>query len=484
MKKYLQNPHSPFILLTLCIMIVLTLPVLIQDGMFMDSVLFTSVSHNLSQGIGSFWFPQFSPRNLAIDGVPGFLEQPPLGYFIQSLFFRVFGDSMYVERFYTFLTMIISAWIITLLWKEIFRSHGDLKKMIWLPVLLWITIPVCFWSYSNNMLENTMGLFTLCAVLFAYKACIGKHSLLHIILSGIFVFLASLTKGIPGFFPLAIPALWWLVTGRSEYKTVLWQTFLMLALPALIYFILFLFPESRDSLSAYLFKRAFQRIGEAPNVGSHFYILFRLISELLPAIIFIMVVFLTGGFRKVAALIREHYKTGLFFITVGLSGALPLMLTRVQKGFYFVPALPFFAIGFAVLCAPIISGWIAQLQFRFKLIRISIFSGIILLVTVILFSFSQAGKTNRNKEMLHDIYAIGEVVPEFSTVSVPDFDTWNQWDLQSYFMRYFNISLDDKTRNEYMLVDLRLNSSIPPDYQRVDIETNRYVLYRALKHKD
>lgn len=173
-----QNKQTPFWLITFSLLIGLTLPTLIQDGMFMDAMLYTSVSHNLSMGIGTFWFPQFSLHNLA--KLSSFHEQPPLVFGIQALFFKLLGDSLYVERFYTLLTMCITALLIHMFWKDIF-TNNNLKKMGWLPILLWISIPVCFWSYSNNMHENTMGIFTLLAVLLMYKSFRTKKKQYRII---------------------------------------------------------------------------------------------------------------------------------------------------------------------------------------------------------------------------------------------------------------------------------------------------------------
>ena len=111
LNKYSSWKDLPFWLFTIGIMFLLTLPTLIQDGMFLDGILYTSVSHNLSQGIGTFWFPVASP-SWQMAGSVFFHEHPPLVFGIQSMFFKVFGDSMYVERFYIFLTMCITALLI------------------------------------------------------------------------------------------------------------------------------------------------------------------------------------------------------------------------------------------------------------------------------------------------------------------------------------------------------------------------------------
>jgi 4-amino-4-deoxy-L-arabinose transferase-like glycosyltransferase len=89
----------------------LILPVLIQDGFFMDGLLYTCVAKNQGNGIGSFWFP-ISDATWNVAGKTTFHEHPPLVFGIQSIFFEVLGNSMYVERFYSFLTACITALLI------------------------------------------------------------------------------------------------------------------------------------------------------------------------------------------------------------------------------------------------------------------------------------------------------------------------------------------------------------------------------------
>ena len=99
MRMMNKNMYLPWWILTVAVVLAFTLPVLVQDAMFQDGMLYSCVSHNLSLGIGTFWFPQYSKLNIA--GIPSFHEQPPLVFGIQSLFYRVLGDSIYVDRFYT-----------------------------------------------------------------------------------------------------------------------------------------------------------------------------------------------------------------------------------------------------------------------------------------------------------------------------------------------------------------------------------------------
>ncbi len=474
-KKLLFNQQTPYWLLAFSIMVGLTLPTLIQDGMFMDAMLYTSVSHNLSKGIGTFWFPHFSVYNIA--GLSSFHEQPPLVFGIQSLFFKLFGDSLYVERFYTFLTMCIGGILINVLWKEVFRNNDNLKRIGWLPIILWITVPVCFWSYSNNMHENTMGIFTLAAVIFIVQSFrAGRYQVVKWILAGVSVFLATLSKGFPGFFPIIVPLIYWLTIRKITFSNAIVQSLIITLVPVIIYAILFLMPESKESLSIYLFKRALHRINEVPTVDSRFYILYRLFTELLPQIIFVGIIIFIARIKKINDRFSEQIRESLFFIGVGLASSLPLMLTMVQKGFYFVPALPFFAIGLAVLIGPIIYNLTERAHPGSIKFRILLLMSLFLFISAIGITLMQIGKTSRNKELLHDVYLIGAFVPPQSIVSIPR-EMWNDWSLQCYLARYYSISLEGDYKKRYCIVDKSLNFGSPPGYMKINLPTWQYILF-------
>ena len=474
--KNILNSQTPFWLLAFSLLIGLTLPTLIQDGMFMDAMLYTSVSHNLSQGIGTFWFPQFSAHNIA--GLSSFHEQPPLAFGIQSLFYKLLGDSMYVERFYTFLTICLTALLIIFSWREIYREKDGLRKLGWLPVIFWITIPVCFWSYSNNMHENTMGVFTLISVLFAYKAFhSNRFEIILLCLSAISIFLASFTKGLPGFFPIGAPLIYWITTRKINFSKAFYQTLIISLLPLTAYIVLFNIPESKESLSNYFFKRALHRINEVPTVDTRFYILGRLFMELLPQFFLVAIFLIIAQKKKIKLTIPENLKDSVFFIALGLSASAPLMLTMVQKGFYFVPSLPFFAIGLSIIIAPVIFKLTELIQIKSKTFKTLLFFCSFLFMGAITFSLSKKGSYSRNKELLQDVYTIGEIVPRLTTVSIPA-EIWNQWDLQCYLVRYYNISLEQNYQNKYCIMPKSMQDQIPKQYDKVNIKTFEYDLYK------
>ncbi len=476
LKKIILTRQTPFWILAFSILIVLTLPKLIQDGMFMDAMLYTSVSHNLSLGIGTFWFPQFSVHNLA--GLSSFHEQPPLIFGFQAIFFKILGDSLYVERFYTFLTLCITAFLIQLLWKEIYKNDQKLKRLGWLPIILWITIPVCFWSYSNNMHENSMGIFTLSAVLFIFKSFDTDKAHLKLYLrAGFFIFLATLSKGLPGFFPLTVPFLYWLSNKKKTLPNILSQTFLIAMVPIILYAFLFFIPESKESLSTYLFKRALHRISEVPTVDNRFWILYRLFMELIPQILFVGIIFSIAKIKKIKFDLSESISHTLFFLSIGLSASIPLMMTMVQKGFYMVPSFPFFAIGISIFISPIILQLTDRINIRNPSYKKFLLISVFLFIGATTFSWMQKGKVSRNKELLHDVYLMGSMLPKQSTVSIPA-ELWSQWDLQCYLIRYFNISLETNYQNRFCIIDKKIQITPPANFKKVELKTIQYDLYK------
>jgi len=475
--KISQNHNIPWWILTVSIVLAFTLPVLVQDAMFQDAMLYSSVSHNLAIGIGTFWFPQYSTLNIA--GIPSFHEQPPLVFGIQSIFYKVLGDSIYVERFYTLLALIAHIILINLLWKLNFDKSPDQRKLGWIAVFFWILIPVCWWSFHNNLMENTMSLFDLVAVILIVQN-LKKSSINYFawIIAGFMIFLASFSKGLPGLFPIVVPFLFWIVNRETGFKKNLLLTLLLFSVPALIYTILFLIPVSRESLSIYVFERLLVRVDSMPTSSYRLEIFWRLFTEMIPVILVTGIVLAVGYFKKAKLEINENIKKASFYFLIGLSGSAPLALTMVQKGWYLVPSFPYFAIAATMLISPYISKSMVSIDTSGRKFKAFYLVTIIFFMSVIVVSATQWGKISREKATLSDVYKIGEVVPRFSTITVPE----NQYDeynfiLQGFLVRHFSISIDPTKKYKYFLNEKGSTAVIPPEYMKVDIALTKYELY-------
>jgi 4-amino-4-deoxy-L-arabinose transferase-like glycosyltransferase len=473
-----DKKNIPFQIFTIGIFILLIVPTLIKDGMFMDGQQYACVAKNLANGLGTFWQP-FVSATWSKAGSTSFLEHPPLVYGIQSLFFLAFGNSMYVERLYSLVTAIVSAFIISQIWKLLFPQNEKLRSLNWLPVLFWIIIPVCFWSYQNDMQENTMGIFTLSSVYFSLKALHLKNNIyLNLLLSGISVFAASFCKGVPGLFPLAAVCLYWLLSREISFFKMVLYTSILIAVPIIIYACLLLNKEAYESLNFYFFKRLLYRIHDEPTVSNRFHILYKLLTEMLPTIILSLLIYGYARIKSIKTIsTKSHTNFILLFLALGLCGTIPIMLTLVQSGFYFVPALPFFAIGCALLVAPYMTIFIQRIDLKCNAFRyFKVFSFIVLFGAIVL-SITQIGKAGRDIGELNDTYLFGKIVPQNTIVKV-DESIYNNWAMQFYLLRYFNISEEySVSKNHQFYIKEKSDNSEFEKYKKLPLQTLKFDLY-------
>jgi Dolichyl-phosphate-mannose-protein mannosyltransferase len=476
-----SKPSFPFWILALSIVFGCTLPILIQEGMFQDAMLYSSVSHNLGIGIGTFWHPQYSTLN--IEGIPSFHEQPPLVFGIQAVLYRIFGDSIYIERWYTFAMILMHIALINILWKSIFKDNIAYKNLGWLPVIFWIIIPVCFWSFHNNMIENTVSIFTLCSIIISYTIIQSeKYNIGLWVLSGFFIFLASFSKGVPGLFPITFPFLYWVITQKISFQKCMLYSFVLVAIPAIIYGVFLLNPESKHSLSIYFFDRLIRRVNTMPTVTYRLETVWRLFTELIPVFIIVLITYFVSDKTKRQSRIVENKNEFLLFLMIGLSSSLPLTLTMVQKGWYMVPGFPFFAIAFAILIVPNIANVVNRIDTQGTKYRVFGYVSVLLLAMVLTITFMQKDKISREQDTVTDVYKIGKIVPKFSTITVPA-AMYDQYDfvLQGFLVRYFNISISPLKEYVYFMKEKQMPLTHPTRLEKIEIGLTKYDLYKYIK---
>ena len=174
---------------------------LLTTGMFMDGLIYGNVADNMASGLCTFWHPMHSP-SLHAD----FYEHPPLVMGLLALFYKVLGTHVWVTRLFTMVTTVLTAWLTVRLWVRL----GYERRTGWLPLLLWVLIPAMTRNAHDNMLECTMVIFVLAAVL-----CLlhydSRRRLLWAAAGGAMLYCAFLCKGFTGLYPFALPAIVWVV---------------------------------------------------------------------------------------------------------------------------------------------------------------------------------------------------------------------------------------------------------------------------------
>jgi hypothetical protein len=447
-----RHSSFPFYAFLFSVVMLLVVSGLVQQGMFMDGIQYACVSKNLAEGYGTFWFPFLSPF-WCQDGAFHFWEHPPLFYFFESLFFRIPMLNHYAEKLFCALMWLCNAYLIHALWKQMHHDQKERHGFSWLPVLLWTITPVCFWCFHNNMIEILVSVFTLssvyCMLKFLLQANARPWYFLGI--AALLLYAAFLTKGVVTLFPLSV-----FVVFLYTHKTISFKQAFFYSLVVLFFFSVFFFsvyylnPSANYSLSFYFKERLISRIAETPTVNNRFELLFDLVSQLLPVLMITFIVFLIQKIRKRIAPKSDAMKWFWFFLLLGFCGSLPIMLTMVQKGFYFMPSLAFFALGFAVMVMRFFQTYRVNTDsLLFK--GFSLFS-VFLAVASIAVCITLAGNYSRDEAVLKEVHEVAGMLQKEHTINC-DMDVYCRWNYQFYLQRYHRIYIDPtKTYRKYMLV--------------------------------
>ncbi|OIP03574.1 MAG: hypothetical protein AUJ97_04315 [Bacteroidetes bacterium CG2_30_32_10] len=470
----MKSADKIFSLFTLAVFIGLLLPVLLKDGMFLDGVTYSCISKNLANNIGELWKPHYTKTLY-----PAFYEHPPLVFGIQSLFFRLMGNGIYPERIYSFFTAIFVLIGIILNWK-LFTNNSKFQTSYWLPILLWILTPVVFWSFGNNMLENTLSVFTVFSVYFICKALI-QVKVLWLIPGGVLVLLSFLSKGFVGLFPLVSIIFYSLIFRNIKINRTILYTLLILLVPiGLLFILIFLFPESKNNITHYFNRQLIPSLRNENEITTDYRIgiILKLITELLFPLIILGIYLIRSRFTKYRT-IFSYNKAAIFFICIGLSASIPIIITLKQRGYYLVPSIPFFVIGLSLfLCDPI-NNLIEKIPSQIKLWLKRL--AIILVLFSLLLSLLSIGKINRDKEKLHDIYILTRKIPPGTIIGTIK-ENCSDWGLIAYLGRMGYLSLDSDNKHEYFLLNKEniIDSTLLKQYQEVSLGLLKFKLLQRI----
>lgn len=473
MRKSSENKSLPFYLLITGLFLFLTSPALFTRSMFMDGIYYASIARNLADGLGSFWHPEFTKTHFKV-----FHEHPPLALWLQSLFFRIFGDHFWVERLYSLLLVLLSAWTSVAIWKR--TSQEAFPNLNWLPLLFGVSVPLLWWAASNNVLENTMMLFVLLSVLFFVKS-LNERTFLNLAIGGLMIFLGSICKGPVALFPLSF--FFWALCFRSSMglTRMLRDTSLALLFVLLPLSLTLLFSEEAfTALKDYFLNQVVHGVSERETVDSRFYIAERLFGELIPSLLILGVLFSIGAWKKIKPVqIEENRKWGWSFLALGLSGVLPIMMSSTQGGFYMVPALPIFGLSFAFFSAPYIDSLIGRSRGSKKGMTVLWGCTVLLLALGIASHIYHFGRIGKDKDKIELVCTMKEHTDSERVSINPNLS--GDFGLHAYSQRYARISLDPGTDELHELLLLPKDAKdreTPDHYERVLTESDHYLLFQ------
>ena len=450
---------NPYRLLTLSVVAAATLPRLAHRGMFVDGVTYASIARNLSEGRGSFWSPFYTATLY-----PQFHEHPPLGFWLQSLWFRALGDHLYVERLYSVTAALATAWLMSVVWRASSpsdtRAPCTLRGMDWLPVLFWATVPVVSWAIVGNLLETTVALLTTAAIAAVVRAV--QHPSLRVAVvwaavSGVCVVGAGLTKGPVGLFPLAAPIVMFLWPGRRRLWSVAAAQWVIVLLCAVL---LVAWPAARASLTDYVNGQVLAAIAGEREVSASSVTILKELAQgvLLPmAGLALVGLAVAPGFAPMPA---GHGRRAVALLLLALAGSLPILFSAKQAGHYLVPAVPVFALAAALVMAPTAARVLRRLDSGSGRATLRLVSAALVLGAI---GAAMAPGLGRDRERLANLDAVAPAVVRDTVVGIcPEANA--DWGLHAWFERRFQVGLDatGQVRREWFLKTPSSRSGCPP----------------------
>lgn len=484
-----------FWLLTISVAVVLMLPDLVQEGMFVDGITYATMARNMAEGQGSFWYIFYTPTLHA-----DFHVHPPLAIGILSLFFRIFGDHFWVEKVYSLLTFLVSGFFIVKIWEEVYvaiesKQETANKKesaltTAWLPLLFWLVIPCVNWAYRANMLENTMTIFTTAA---AWLILRGLHvssitpkeqrkqrdyekerifysfsrPYQYFLLAGACILGGCLTKGVIAAFVWAIPFGYWLFFRSISFSKMLIFSLIIVFSPIIFTLLLcWLSPTAATGLQ--LYATDFLHNVHSQTVSSRFALLGMLVQSLAIPTSSCLLLWIWKRKKDVNNLLFLY-----FLLFIAACGSLPMMVSLKQADYYMLAAMPFFALALALWAMPNLAELLAISSKTIFWNRIGY--GIFVLCLGISLSFW--GKIGREKELIRDIKTLTPFLQSQKRISIPPQMT-EEWEIHAYFARYLKLGLDAGTLHPYFLVKKGIDFIPSAAYRPIpNLKTEAVILY-------
>ena len=471
---------------------------LVTRTMFFDGLIYASVARNMADGIGSPWRPAFSQTLF-----PLFAEHPPLAMWLQAIAFRAFGDTAWVEKSYSLLTAVLSGLIMLGIWRRLTEKDLPSRSAGVLALTFSLIAGRLSWAYANNMLENTLIVFTSAAIRLVVEAYSPPSSskfasrLPYMIVAGALTFLAIMTKGPVGLFPLAAPILFSICFARPSVRTAAVDTAIIAFAAAGMLALLLLDPEAGAYADRYLHYQLFASLaGERGGTSGGWHGLWSLFRvNFFPLLLAALILSarLYGKHSSPAAecvspeLRQKRYRNAAFLFAIGLSASLPLLVSPRLNSFYFNPSIPYFAAAAAMISVPVLLSQIHSFnEVRLRQLNLVLLAG---LVATILSVALAIGKPGLDRNKIEDARKIADhVCPaagHCQLIVVACGSVEEDWQLHAYLERYYRVSLkkdDLSARGEAPFLLISQGCPIPSSADDYEIHAglSNYRLFRHL----
>ena len=446
---------------------------LLRLGIHGDGVEYATVARNMADGLGTFWKPYLD------DTIhPVFHEHPPLVFWIQSHFFRLFGDGPYFEAFYGFFIGLVILGCMAWFWR---RARQDFQLPAignWWPMLLLVPLPIFTYMMQINRITSTYTILAILPTYAAYRSVVGhQHTILFSLLSGVLIYLGFIAKGPVAFFTFAVPALGWLVLKSKPSKAAISTALALLVFAIIFGATLYLFPDSVDFWRDFWKHQVMASLKSERSAGdTHWYLVERWAAEMaVPIFVAGLFMALTRvSFRQI-----RFNRQALFFLLIGLASSLPFLFSTRQHTRYIFQSYPFYVLGLAFISDRIADRMEGILKNK-RTVRIGVVVTAVVFFTAAFTSMLYKKDENKKRKPFYrDIYLQNIKLPERITISACPADMiYDDW-LFADMMRFYRVSLTAAMGNEYLLIAKDSGCEVPEGYQKIHRQpTLKYILYQ------
>ncbi len=449
---------------------------LLRLGVHGDGVEYASVARNLAEGVGTFWKPYLD------DWLhPVFHEHPPLVFWIQSWFFRIFGNGPYLEALYGFFLGFLILLGTGILWLQVRRDSSYPPLGSWWPLLLLVPMPIFTYILPINRLANTWMLLALVAVYLSYLSAVKSNlNFLYSILAGSAIYAGFIAKGPVAFFSFAVPILAW-VSRLSNFSRAVTVTLIALLTFAVMMLTTFLFyPDSIEFWERFWQAQVMASLkSERGAVSPHWHIWERWIAEMI-------VPFLIAGVFMLVFKVRPRElrfnRQALFFFLIAFAASAPFMISSRQHGRYILHSFPLYVLCLAFITESIAIRIEAALTQKKKLRLRAAVMALIFLAAGPTGMLVRKNHVARRQPFYYDIYLQQIKLPERTTVSgCPEDMIYHDW-LFADMQRFYRNSMSPRMGNDYLIIDKNSDCQVPEGYERINREpTVKYWMYKKVQ---
>jgi len=447
--------------------------------MFLDGIAYASIARNMAENYGSFWRPYYTATF-----APIFYDQPPLGYWLQSWAYRLFGDAVYIEAWWGFLAGALILVGLGSIWRGN-TPQGYALAGTWFPILLFVIIPMTPWILSNNMLENTMTVFIMASVYSCQLSLKNPKRFLSIVyglLSGFTAFLAFLVKGPVALFTIIIPFLSVIRREEKLSKIALANFCVMSGFLFSIAIMLTMSDESSYFFNQYFSRQVIDSLYSKRETSiSRFHILYTVCHDIVvPLACGGLLAVVIHRLRKIT-MQSINYRLLLYYLCIALIGSLPILISPKQKRWYVFPSFPFYALAIATAFNDIALALEKFISKNKKIYRSILKFLVIIFILSILLMFLGKNYIGRHKDFYDDFSVQPLNIEARETISVYPKNLETQWSLVANMQRKFKASLTKHPGHTYLLstTEYQNSEAISSVYTLLHPENpKKYILFQ------